>query len=151
MDFFTSKNIFKNLGKIFFEQKMEFWNFVQQSCAKCHYIFFCQIKVLLGLLQIETFFLLNSNSIIAYISNCNILVHTEKKKNGNWVSKITCPKIGKMRRGFVTTQLFMELLKNNGPLWRNQTISLCMDYLKNARIFMGKHGDIRLILMLLRA
>ena len=47
------------------------------------------------------------------------------------------------------TQLFMELLKNNGPLWRNQTISLCMDYLKNARIFMGKHGDVRLILMLL--
>ena len=130
---------------------MEFWNFVQQSCAKCHYIFFLPDKSPSGPVasrQIETFFcLIPTQSLHIHISNCNILVH--KREEWNWVSKITCPKIGKMRRGFVTTQLFMELLKNNGPLWRNQTISLCMDYLKNARIFMGKHGDVRLILMLL--
>ena len=42
--------------------------------------FFYQIKVLLGLLQIETFFLLNSNSIIAYISNCNILVVLKREE-----------------------------------------------------------------------
>ena len=84
---------------------MEFWNFVQQSCAKCHYIFFCQIKVLLGLWlagKLRLFFcLIPTQSLHIHISNCNILVH--KREEWNWVSKITCPKIGKMRRGFVTT------------------------------------------------
>ena len=39
--------------------------------------------------------------------------------------------------------------ENNGPLWRNQTISLCMEVEKCEYFSLGKHGDIRLILMLL--
>ena len=89
-------------------------------------LIFCASRpeALAGKLSLSFFFAVIS--IIAYISNCNHNFSVFKKTK-EIVSKITCPKIEK--GGFVTTMLsyLWNCSENNGPLWRNQTISLCME------------------------